>query len=174
VVGLTVLPGGKGTPDPLAIPGGIPGGNTHAVTGNEREKRPTLTGSGDGPHSRHGIHSGYPGDGNAPAPSCEYPWRCLACSRTHRATAVCRELRDAWWSFVRRRDAPTRAKSWARAALGLDEAEYVPPTSRPVGHVHGWGRSASGEWRCVQDYYANGSWPGTGCGESWEAARPAA
>lgn len=52
-------------------------------------------------------------------------------------------------------------------------------TTRSVSvHQCGWGR-VDGVWRCVQDHYAAGRLPRTGCGATWDAAtgittRPAA
>jgi hypothetical protein len=38
-------------------------------------------------------------------------------------------------------------------------------------HTHGYGRGEDGVWRCLQDYYAPGHQPDTGCGETWEPGR---
>jgi hypothetical protein len=85
-------------------------------------------------------------------------------------------LREAAWAIVKDAQGMTdtghaAAVRWARALLGLDDpgTPDVPARRRLGPHVHGWAR-VDGVWACVQDYYAAGAAPGTGCGETWDGA----
>jgi hypothetical protein len=56
--------------------------------------------------------------------------------------------------------------SWLNGSLWRDAEEGLAagPEVNP-GHTHGWAR-VDGLWTCVQDHYAVGHRPDTGCGES--------
>lgn len=57
---------------------------------------------------------------------------------------------------------------WLNGALWREaERLLTPPESIPVDltHVHGWAR-VEGVWTCIQDHYAVGHRPDTGCGET--------
>ena len=50
-----------------------------------------------------------------------------------------------------------------------DEKPFVNPTPQhppTTNHICGWAR-VNGVWTCVQDYYAVGFRPDTGCGKTW-------
>jgi hypothetical protein len=82
-------------------------------------------------------------------------------------------LRDAAWAIVK--DAKGMeatghgaAVRWARALLELDESGVLRANPRVLaGHTCGWAADVDGTWRCVQDFYAVGYAPETGCGATW-------
>ena len=52
--------------------------------------------------------------------------------------------------------------AWLNGSTWRDAEESL--ASRDNGHTHGWARM-SGVWTCIQDHYAVGNAPWTGCGE---------
>jgi hypothetical protein len=87
-----------------------------------------------------------------------------------------RVLRDAAWAIVRDSAGMTATGHgagvrWARALLGLEEPNVSTVSSdhRTGPHVHGWAL-VDGVWTCVQDYYAAGAAPGTGCDQTLDEA----
>jgi hypothetical protein len=57
---------------------------------------------------------------------------------------------------------------WLNGQPWRDQAGVLVP-SGPARHVCGWAR-VEGAWTCVQDYYAKGEAPETGCGAMWTPA----
>jgi hypothetical protein len=63
------------------------------------------------------------------------------------------------------------------AAVDTNPHDSRPPTRRPRSrgggvhrvHTHGFAR-VEGTWTCVQDYYAAGEAPESGCGRTWDEA----
>lgn len=45
---------------------------------------------------------------------------------------------------------------------------------KQINHTHGYQAADDGTFRCVQDYYAVGTAPETGCGQTWETLVPQA
>lgn len=70
----------------------------------------------------------------------------------------------------------TTISRWLSGSLWRDAAETLMartrrlniPAGRP-GHTHGFALD-EGIWRCVQDFYAVGRDPSSGCGETWAEA----
>src|SRR4051812_4260558 len=79
------------------------------------------------------------------------------------------EVRDAAWLIVKdskgmNETGHAAAVRWARAYLDLDDKVADVRHRRPTGHTHGWAKTKTGAWRCVQDHYSAGIAPETGCG----------
>lgn len=99
---------------------------------------------------------------------------CRVCAepvRHDRATwcsGICRQTeKDAWWALVKAPPGIGRAKRWAAAYIGRDDEPETYTRNKPTGHTCGWAADADGVWQCVQDHYAVGFRPDTGCGATW-------
>lgn len=55
--------------------------------------------------------------------------------------------------------------SWLDGSLWRDAEEALASPAKDPSHTHGWARVA-GLWTCIQDQYAVGFRPETGCGET--------
>jgi hypothetical protein len=56
---------------------------------------------------------------------------------------------------------------WREPSRTTGRGIWLPGLSM---HTHGYKQGPDGVWRCIQDYYATGDMPETGCGELWEPA----
>jgi len=78
---------------------------------------------------------------------------------------------SAAWAIVRDSKGMTETGHgavvrWARVYVKPDDVER-PRASIRTGHACGWAADVDGTWRCVQDFYAVGDAPETGCGATW-------
>ena len=56
-------------------------------------------------------------------------------------------------------------QAWLNGSLWREVEESLARTQVASGHVHGWAR-VDGLWICIQDHYAVGFKPETGCGDT--------
>lgn len=89
--------------------------------------------------------------------------------RTLRYHRVERWAVDASGVIVPRSDFRDAVAYWLEGNAWSDPRGEVEEGPDRPAHVHGWART-DGVWRCVQDHYAMGFKPETGCNATWDEA----